>query len=297
MKGTSDRNPKPALRNYQLVSLGSNNNVQSIIESMNSDADQGSAEKQILRSPLLKGTDLKNKPATARSQIREKSHKSQTGGVLNSISGEKNHSSATVKEEDSVLVIPVVPSRKKDLTKTTLSVAEFVKDVETDRVGSSELHGTDDECLSRVHNGNVMESVGDADNSGGSGNRHKVEKNAKGQGQRSSSSDNNEDDDDDSETMSSAEESSEELESSSSSGDDEKVNGGGGLDPISEEKSLRIDLPDSGGGGGSVAGGSKRMNRDKIIERLDVIGVEDVDEDDDDDDGKLKTFNRFSKSQ
>lgn len=291
MKGTSERNPKPALRNYQLVSLGSNNNVQSIIESMNSGSEQGSASKQLLRSPLPKGTDLKHNKPGAESRIREKSHKSPSGGVLQSISGDENHSSAaTLKAEDSVLVIPVAPSRKKDLTKA--SVAEFVEEVRCDRVGSSELHGTD-ECLSRVHNGNVMASVGDAGNSGGSGNRHKVEKNAKGQGQRqrqSSSSDNNEDDDD-SETMSSAEESSEELESSSSSSDEEKVNGGG-LDPISEEKSLRIDLPDGGGGGG----GSKRMNRDKIIERLDVMEVEDVDEDDDDD-GKLKTFNRFSKSQ
>lgn len=257
MKGTSAKNQprsQQALRNYQLSSLGSNNNVKSIIASMN-----GSGEGRGQETTQVTTVDKKKHVAT---RLRDKSD------VPKSIDSSRR---ATAAEED----MPGIGTRKKDLL-TVKSAAPSVVNVKPD---SSGLDGYNGECA--VKNGNVMESQGSV-----GGNSHKVDKNAvnrtkgKGHGQCPSSSDDEDDNDDDESEMSSAEESSEELDtsssSSSSSNDDKGTNGG--LEPISEERSLRIDLPDSGS--------SKRnkARQDKIAEDYAV----EQDEEEDDDDGNCK---------
>lgn len=255
MKGTSAKNQprsQQALRNYQLSSLGSNNNVKSIIASMN-----GSGEGRGQETTQVTIVDKKKHVAT---RLRDKSD------VPKSIDSSRR---ATAAEED----MPGIGTRKKDLL-TVKSAAPSVVNVKPD---SSGLDGYNGECA--VKNGNVMESQGSV-----GGNSHKVDKNAvnrtkgKGHGQCPSSSDDEDDNDDDESEMSSAEESSEELDTSSSSSSNDDKGTNGGLEPISEERSLRIDLPDSGS--------SKRnkARQDKIAEDYAV----EQDEEEDDDDGNCK---------
>lgn len=283
MRGTSARHPPKSqsavpLRNYQLSSLGSNNNVKSIIASMN-----GSERGKSGDSDKLAG-EKKKHVVTAR--VRD-----QSDDVPRSmpVEGSDNKSRITGSSSRPVVVADEGTStRKRDsLTVKSAAPGNEVRSDSLDNNGQSAV------VVVVRKNRNVMASPSNSRSNG-----NKMDKKEKGLGQCPSSSDDNDDDnddnndnnerdnglDDDSE-MSSAEESSEELDSSSSSSsdggssnesdvhDERGTSGNGGLEPISEEQSLRIDLPD--------AGSSKRakVRRDKVVEVYEA----EQDEDDDDD--------------
>lgn len=293
MKAAAERSSKSTLRNYQLSSLGSNSNVKSIIASM-SGAEEAPPPVLLDTSSsrsLPRDQQHEKRKHLVGGRLREKSQKNPSD-VLKSISvdsGGSRHSSA---EED------FKPNhhhllKKKESPLVVNSASEVKK-----RPDSLGFNGDNNGgCIGRK--GDVM-----ASQNSGNGIRNKMDNNSvKSKGKRMSpghghcpySSDNNEEegaeDNDDCESeMSSAEESSEELESSPSSSSassssssstddvDEKANGGG-LEPISEERSLRIDLPDLSSKSGSKR---SRQRKKKIIEDLAV------DDNEDEDDGNCK---------
>ena len=252
MKGSStSRNPK--LQNYQLSSLGSNSSVQSIIASMN-----GGGRGEMASRSVAKYSKDSQVAAAVSSRFLEKSQ-----------SNPKDSSKSIASDTD---------RKSVDSTEEKRESGDNAK-----CVADSEVHKGDGQT--------VKES--DSSRTNGSGNKNvlKMKTKSKGHGQcPSSGSDNeidNEEDDEDDSDLSSAEESSEELDSSSSSSSSgsEKENRGG-LEPISEEQSLRIDLPDhssTGNGATTVpatsgSNGSKRSRPQKSK----IIDVEDEEVDDDD---------------
>lgn len=281
MRGTSARHPPKSqsavpLRNYQLSSLGSNNNVKSIIASMN-----GSERGKSGDSDKLAG-ETKKHVVTAR--VRD-----QSDDVPRSmpVEGSDNKSRITSSSRPVVVADEGTSTRKRDsLTVKSAAPGNEVRSDSLDNNGQSAV------VVVVRKNRNVMASPSNSRSNG-----NKMDKKEKGLGQCPSSSDDNDDDNDDNDNnerdngldddseMSSAEESSEELDSSSSSSsdggssnesdvhDERGASGNGGLEPISEEQSLRIDLPD--------AGSSKRakVRRDKVVEVYEA----EQDEDDDDD--------------
>lgn len=277
MKGsqTARNQQRSAQRNYQLSSLVSISNVKSIIASMNGSESSGVVHnKPAAISAAAPVSNLSpsgsNKRSTSFEEDVVRAERKKRPARKNSCDAPKSISAADNESKADEML----ETRNNSSMSAKSAVIPIVNATNERRPGPSSLDSdvSGDGGKNVVeHNGNVMTS--DSRNNKVD-QRVKLKSAKKGHGHSPSSSSDDNDDEDESE-ISSAEDSSDELETSSSNDSDHRRNGSsGGLEPISEERSLRIDLPD-------LSRGDDDRNRD--MARL-VVGD---DEDDANNDGNV----------
>lgn len=285
MKGSSSsaRNQqRSAQRNYQLSSLVSISNVKSIVASMNGSAEGSgvahnkTAEVFVVAPPVPNlSPSGSNKRKTSLEKEVVRAERKKHAAQKNSCEAPKSISAAD-NDSKAVEMLGTRNNTSMSTKSAAISIVNAANERRPEPASLDDNVGGDGGKCVVVHNGNVMtsESVNDS-RSNKVDQRVKLKSAKKGHGHSPSSSSADSDNEDESE-ISSAEDSSDELETSSSNDSDHRRKGGssGGLEPISEERSLRIDLPDVSRG---------EDDGDRNMARL----VVDDDEDDANDDGNV----------